>query len=244
MVNLLKPFFKDLQTFFLDTLFPIYCLSCGKEGNFLCTNCQKTITFLKHQTCIYCKKVSLGGQTHSSCLKPFSPEGLVSLLDYRDEVVSELIIQGKYYFVKSTFELLGQLMAQKLKKDYSNLILGKDYTNEFILCPIPLHSWRHRWRGFNQSEVLCKAISENLNLEVREFLERKKSTLTQKDLKKDQRQQNMENAFGLKTGVNIKGKNIFLVDDVTTTGFTLLEAVKALKRNGANQVWCLTAAKE
>ena len=76
------------------------------------------------------------------------------------------------------------------------------------------------------------------------MLIRSKWTKTQKDLKKEARKENIEGVFKLKDGSNIENQNFILVDDVTTTGFTLLEATKILKRNGAKSVWCLTVARD
>ncbi|MEK7097282.1 MAG: phosphoribosyltransferase family protein, partial [Patescibacteria group bacterium] len=108
---------------------------------------------------------------------------------------------------------------------------------------------------FNQAEVLCQAIANNLNLlndGVSTFakatadypLVRCKSTAVQKDLKKEARQKNIADAFKLAPGTDVHNKNIILVDDVATTGATLLEAAKILKRNGAAKVFCLTVARD
>lgn len=132
----------------------------------------------------------------------------------------------------------------------------------FSLVPIPLSPSRKRWRGFNQAEVLCNTIGKELNMPVINALQRIKSTKTQKDLKREARIENVRDVFAVHPlffkdpsrparaeaeGVgrsSIKEKNLILVDDVTTTGSTLLEAAKVLKRQGAAEVWCLTVARD
>jgi ComF family protein len=195
---------------------------------------------LEHQRCIVCQKQTPFCLTHPGCQTPHGADGLISFYDYHDEKVSQIIIKGKYSFIPGTYDVLGKIIAQKLKNDHAYLLQPTNYH----LAPIPLHPTRKRWRGFNQAEVLCQAISAELNLPVADVLVRNKMTKTQKDLKRPERLKNVSEAFKLKTDVGVHNKNIILVDDVTTTGSTLQEAAKILKRNGASKVICLTVARD
>jgi competence protein ComFC len=238
-----KALFQDLHKLIIDTLFPIICLSCNKEGEFLCEECIKKLEPVEYQICIVCKKPSLGGLTHPKCISPHSPDQLISFYNYHDDIVEKLIIRGKYYFIPGIFELLGKLIANKLKNDFPNLLSPQP----LALSPIPLNKWRHRWRGFNQSEIICQALSKKFNFPIVNALIRKKITRTQKDLKKEDRIKNMESAFALSplfSKEGVRGSSFLLIDDVTTTGSTLIEAVKVLKRNGAAKVICLTIARD
>jgi competence protein ComFC len=236
--TLIKPFFEDVKTFVLDTLFPISCLSCGKEGAFICLFCKTSLTKAE-PCCIICRKPSPFGFTHTSCQTPQGADGLISFFDYHDERVAKIIITAKYSFIPSVYGTLGTNLAEKIKTLYPNLSL-----EDFLLVPIPLHATRKRWRGFNQAEILCESMSKYLNWPVADVLKRTKITRTQKNLKKEQRTKNIEKAFELRADTDIHGKNIILVDDVTTTGATLLEGTKVLKRNGASKVICLTIARD
>ena len=236
----IKPLYQDIKTFVLDTLFPISCLSCGEEGNFICVDCKVTMKSLEHQRCISCHKQAPFGITHSKCLTTYTADQLISCYDYHDKKIAKIIIAGKYKFIKDVFQDLGTIIAAKLKQGHPYLLTP----NTYFLIPIPLHSSRHRWRGFNQAEILCQTISEQLQLPCASVLVRCKITKTQKDLKKEQRLNNTMGAFAIDTKADIKGKSFILVDDVTTTGSTLQEAVKVLKRNGALKVACLTVARD
>jgi competence protein ComFC len=237
----LKPLFIDIKTFVLDTLFPISCLACEKEcGEFICADCRMWLKKLEFQRCIVCQKAAPFGKTHPGCVTPHCADGLVSFYDYHDENVAQIIIKGKYNFIPKTFEILAEITAQKIKIERPDLTVA----NSYELAYIPLHATRHRWRGFNQAEVLCRALSKELNLPIADVLHRKKATKTQKDLKKEARLTNVSGAFELKPQADVHGKNLILVDDVTTTGATLLEAAKVLKRNGTSCVWCLTVARD
>src|SRR6266404_1163552 len=254
--TLIQHMAADVKKLILDTLFPITCLSCNREGVFLCPECQSLLTKLEHQRCIVCQKPTPFAQTHPKCQTSHGADGLISFYDYHDEKVAKIIIGGKYSFLPDVYKLLGEMVAKKLTEYYPHLL-----TTSYHLIPIPLASSRQRWRGFNQAEVLCQAISAELNLPIADVLVRQKNTKTQKDLKKEDRLKNVAGVFaiktklpspihgeglgeGLKSADVIRGKNIILVDDVTTTGATLQEAAKVLKINGAAQVICLTVARD
>ena len=252
--SLIKPLFADVKTFVLDTLFPVSCLSCGQEGTFICVDCKMLLKTLEHQRCIVCQKPTPFGLTHPGCLTAHGADGLVSFYDYRDKKMSKIIIAGKYNFIPSSYEILGEIIAHKLRTGFTSLLQASNYQ----LTPIPLHSSRKRWRGFNQAEVLCQKISKELSMSLADSLIRHKATRTQKDLKKEARLKNVAETFKLKKNADVHGKNIILVDDVTTTGATLQEAAKLLKRSGAiscgnwrwrhrsgaKKVICLTVARD
>lgn len=245
--TLLKPAFIDIKNFLIDTLFPITCITCGSEGQFICADCRSQLKKLEHQRCIVCQKPTPFGMTHGGCQTPFGADALVSFYDYHDEKVSEIIIAGKYKFLPGVYEALGEIIAPKFKTDFGHLL-----TPDAILCPIPLHSLRQHWRGFNQAEILCRTLSKHLGLAIEHPLVRNKITKTQKDLKREQRKENMSDAFTIVgngrdrslPAMDIHNKNFILVDDVTTTGATLQQAAMILKRNGAAKVICLTVARD
>ncbi len=238
--SFLKPFFADIKKLVLDTLFPISCLGCSTEGNYLCGVCQSKLTLNTEQVCIVCKKPSLAGLTHPKCQSPHTADQLICVYDYNDEIISKLIIRGKYYFIPDIFKLFGEVIAPKLQKEFPALFNSE----QAALTPVPLHKWRERWRGFNQAEVLCESLAEKLDIQATNLLIRQKFTRTQKDLEKSERQKNTANAFCLLPETVVKNKTVILVDDVATTGSTLLEAAKVLKRNGAAKVVCLAIARD
>ena len=111
--------------------------------------------------------------------------------------------------------------------------------------PIPLHITRQRQRGFNQSEVLAAIVAKYLELPLVKALKRIKKTKPQIDLPQELRAQNIKGAFLVEERVHaLKGKSVILVDDVYTTGATMKEAAKILKRAGAKEVTGLVIAKQ
>lgn len=241
----IKPLYTDVKTFVLDTLFPIHCLACERPGKFICEICSNDLAPALTQKCIVCEKPAASGITHSHCQSKHSADALISALDYHDERVAKIIIHGKYYWLRGLYPHLGKLVARKLKDSYSELIK----TEGWNLVPIPLHHFRRRWRGFNQAELLCETLSEELGLPIANVLIRKKATKTQKDLKRADRIKNVSDVFAVSQEVinnklSIINQNFLLIDDVSTTGATLSEATRVLKSNGAKKVVCLTVARD
>lgn len=151
-----------------------------------------------------------------------------------------MIIAGKYYFIKEVFAILAALVANEL------ILNGiKEQLNEFIICAIPLHTQRQRWRGFNQSEIAARILSQALEIPTIPLLVRTRATQTQKNLSAEARKINMSNVFSInKLFANKLPKKVIIVDDVTTTGNTFVDAARALKQHGVKEVWCIAIAKD
>ena len=98
-------------------------------------------------------------------------------------------------------------------------------------------------RGFNQCEIIARKLGEKLDLPVYSDIVKIKNTKEQKALSKEERFINIKGAFKVKNSNNIKNKKIILIDDVITTGATLLECEKVLKENGVKEIKILTVAK-
>ena len=120
--------------------------------------------------------------------------------------------------------------------------LGVNFLPGATLVPMPLHLVRLWERGYNQSLILAELLGKNLNLPVDDsLLLRVRYTRSQTKLPAEERKKNVKGAFRCSSGV--KGENLVLVDDVSTTGATLLEAARTLKHGKARTVWCVTLAR-
>jgi len=116
-------------------------------------------------------------------------------------------------------------------------------TKDTLLVPIPLHPMRARKRGYNQSLLLANGLAKRFDLTVADCLSRVKNTVPQVGLSQKERQENIKDAFALKSGVNMQDvAQVFLIDDVVTSGATLKEAAKLLKKVGVGKVWGVTLA--
>lgn len=223
----------------LDFLFPPRCVACGKFGTYLCESCFGKIEFAQRQFCPICGKPSIGGFAHPGCKRPFSLDGALTVANYQS-IMHNLISLFKYKPFLTDLQTVFQHIL--------NLTLTKNYfTEKFIVAAVPLHWTRKNWRGYNQAEILGKIVAEFFNFEFnQEILRRIRFTKPQTQLAREERWENVSGAFALygKTNEKIKGKSILLVDDVWTTGATLKECGKVLKRNGAAKVWAFTLCKK
>ncbi len=112
---------------------------------------------------------------------------------------------------------------------------------DVTVVPVPLHSKRLAERGFNQAQFLGGRVAKEMGWPLEHFLYRSRETKTQTNLTREQRRMNVSSAFACKG--DVAGKNILLVDDVITTGATLEECAKVLKRAGAKRVKALVVAR-
>ncbi len=112
-----------------------------------------------------------------------------------------------------------------------------------VIVPVPLHPSRLRQRGFNQSELLARALGKQLAIPVRNYAVRIRQTLPQVSLKEQLRLLNVNHAFALASGLERISKNGIIVDDVFTTGATIAEVGRVLRSAGMNHITALTIAK-
>ena len=146
-------------------------------------------------------------------------------------IMRRLIIDFKFKGKLSYGEIISEIMIEKLLE--RNL-------SEVVLTFVPMHPRRERERGYNQSKILAETIAKKLDLKCQEVFEKVKDTKFQVGLKKDQRQENLKNAFAVKKAP----EEIIIVDDVITTGTTISELVKVAKASGIKKVTALIAATE
>jgi ComF family protein len=120
-----------------------------------------------------------------------------------------------------------------------------DIIKYHAILPVPLHKIRQRQRGFNQSTVLAKSLSQHFQLPLLvKNLIRIRPTDSQAGLKgRKERQKNVKNAFRVVNPDSLKDKHVILVDDVFTTGATVNECSKTLKKAGVKSVLVLTLSR-
>lgn len=171
------------------------------------------------------------GWTHEQCRKKKGLDGLIAVYDYQDKRVRKIVEEIKFGFNQ---ELLRELMRGLV------LELGESFDQ---VIPLPLFKYRENWRGFNQAEVMARFVAESTGIEMKKHLQRIKNTSQQaKEQSKKDRFQNLKEAFRMVGKESLRGKKVLLVDDVFTTGASLLSATESLKKAGVNMVWGLVLA--
>lgn len=221
---------KILTKTLSNLLFPQFCMKCDKFGALLCEDCIKEHKLNTIQRCPHCEKRSVGGFVHTACIGKTPIDRLIVATKY-GALEQKLVHKLKYKNNKECAEIIAKLIDRKIRK--------KINFQNFILCPIPLHKSRLRHRGYNQSKLLATKLSERIpTLTVQNLLIRTKDTKQQNKLNKQERAQNLKNAFQLTPSIKVP-RQVLLIDDVTTSGSTFGAAAITLKKNGAKTVWCL-----
>ena len=223
----------------LDFFFPKKCLSCGSEGQYLCPSCLTKLKTPK-QVCLECGRFSVNGITHPECKTLFSLDGLSSVWPYRG-VIRKAIITLKYKFAYD--------VADEISFQASKILQNRPPVSTFrkvLLVPIPLSRSRENWRGFNQSAYLGREIAKNLGWQfIPDFLLRKRFVKPQTGLTRKDRLKNIFGSFSFNSKYKkiSRAYQILVIDDVFTTGATMREVGRVLKKQGFKKVWGLTIAK-
>jgi competence protein ComFC len=170
----------------------------------------------------------------------------ITLFDYSDEMIKRMIWLLKYKRNKRIARVFGEILNDYLIEEISERIVFSNFTDP-VLIPIPLSKKRMRERGYNQSELIARELisagGEVFNTLSTDIIKRKRDAQSQTSLKdRRARIENMKGAFSVYSHGKIKGRNIIVLDDVTTTGSTLNEARKVLLDAGARQVLCVAIA--
>ena len=156
-----------------------------------------------------------------------------------DGGLRELIHLLKYEQVTPAAAVLGGMLAQAIAK--------LRLEGAIVVVPVPLHRSKRRQRGFNQSELIVRTALKKLpelhaTLDPK-VLERVRATVSQIGLTRPQRKENLRGAFRVAHPSTVKGTSVLLVDDVFTTGTTISECARVLRRAGAEHVWIATVAR-
>ncbi len=139
--------------------------------------------------------------------------------------------------------VFAEAMQKRILEELADLSQLENF-HTLILVPIPLAQKRLRERGFNQALLICEKLTkQNTNLKQKNILWKQKKTPHQALIEnRTERLKNIVGSFGVKNPDKIKGKNVILIDDVTTTGATLSEARKVLREAGEKKIIAFTIA--
>lgn len=213
------------------------CLSCGKEifkNEKFCEECFKKLPFNDGPICDHCgrKVVSFTNYCSTCREKLLSLDKGRSVFSY-EKPISSMIKRLKY----GNQRFLAEYFIEQL-----SFIYLKNCFNANLITFVPMTKKAMRRRGYNQSYILAKGLSERLNVELFESVEKIKETKRQATLTKKERQKNLVGAFKITDKKSVKDKTIVIVDDVTTTGATSEVLAERLKSAGARNVYLITVA--
>jgi ComF family protein len=234
---------KKIKDVVLDLIFPRECLSCGKEGSYLCADCFKKIETNNKFYCVVCKRPTDYSKICQTCQSEYKLRAIWVAANYNDKILQELIHFLKYKYIEEAGDILAEIIIKYLEKNQILQKFGLSKSSA-LFVPVPLHKKRYLSRGFNQSDLLVKKVSEFYKIPKADILARKRNTQSQIDLRKSERQENVKGAFEMINKDNLdKNKKIILIDDVVTTGSTLNECAKVLLDAGLSEIYGLVVAQ-
>jgi ComF family protein len=161
---------------------------------------------------------------------------ITTILNYRDPVARDLIRALKYDGSGAAASLAAAALADYLREELASV---KQFSpREILLVPIPLHRSRTRERGFNQIEIVLTSLPQEFrdgtfSRVAPDILIRARATKPQTKLHRSERIKNVVGAFEVPNALRVKNSHVFLIDDVATTGATLVNAAKPLETCGA-----------
>lgn len=211
-------YLNKLKKFLFDTILPLNCIGCNNKNEILCDICISNIKLVERET----------------------GENIIAMFDYRNTIIKKSIWMLKYHHKRYIGEKLGQLLYEHMLENISDMKIQVAGRSIFVI-PVPISHQKTRLRGYNQSLSIAKGFCEKENkniLEIKKDIVFKKiNTLPQaKITNKKRRLENIKGVFDIKNGEIIKGRTIIVIDDVTTTGATMNEVMKILKKFGAKKV--------
>jgi competence protein ComFC len=202
----------------IDVLLPKFCLGCGKEGQYICKNCE-----------IFLSEVENGLTGSSQVVSVWEYEGLMEKLIY------------KIKFDKQ-YHIIDELVEKALEK------IDLSLPDNTYITYVPMYRKRERDRGFNQSCLIAQKLGNVLSpakhkpIAVLSLLAKTKDNRSQVGLGPKERIENVKNVFEFQG--SLAPQNVLLVDDVYTTGATVRECVRVLRKAGVKNVWIFTLARK
>ena len=227
----------------IELFYPSNCVGCGlplSAGQQLCGACRNSLIRIIPPFCRICSRpfegvFSAAFQCPSCAGRDMGFECAVAA--YRaGGLLRDLIHRFKYsghYYLRN---LLAELLLEAFGDDRLKVSID-------LIVPVPLHSTRHRERGYNQSEALAEIVSKKSGIPMIRALKRRIPTQTQTQFDRQQRMRNLRNAFVVRENSGVHGKSLLLLDDILTTGSTLAECALVLRNAGAGSIRAVTVAR-
>lgn len=210
---------STLLQFLAELCFPTQCVGCGQSGTYCCRTCLNKLPPARSPT----------------------DRNLLALFDYHDSRVKKLIWRLKYRGAREIAKIFATVLYERVLDEIVEIEMFRPaLDNAWLVIPIPLTKTKRRRRGFNQTEEIAKHF---LRHNTRNFepafdvLVRPQAGPSQMSIKeRAARWLNVANAFRVAEPERVKGRDVLLIDDVTTTGATISEARRILHEAGARSI--------
>jgi len=228
-----------------DWFYPRICPGCGAicdlPGRHVCWQCRSRVELYESSLCSVCGRFAEGGVGHA-----FVCDVCCSVPPSFDRARAAGRFAG---VLREEIHLFKYGHSLWLKQDLADILEGClrahfETGDVDLMVPVPLYPVRQRERSYNQATVLARELAERFGRRCEiDALTRIRHTETQTALDAPRRRANMLGAFAVQRPGMIRHRRVLLVDDVMTTGATLNECARVLKRAGAYKVWAVTLAR-
>lgn len=228
----------------LDLLYPPRCEACGRlRKEPICADCAAAITCVSPPLCETCGEPfdprAQASPRCADCRGRRRPFTVARSAAYYEGPLVDAIRRFKYDGQMVLAGPLGGIMLDALHQRAADL----DPATVDVVCPVPLHESRLRERGFNQSGLLAETVAAGVGRPLGLLLARTRPTAPQVALPAPSRAANVRDAFSPRLVEVIAGKRVLLIDDLFTTGATLAECARVLRRAEAAEVRAFTLAR-
>lgn len=226
-----------------NLLFPkdFSCIFCGKEISQhnkyqICESCIDKLPYNNQKICLKCgAKITDLSDICNTCARKMPPYKIARAPFVYEGLIRKVVNNFKFFNKKYMFEPLAEYMTETYKK--------YNFDCEVIIC-MPLSEQRKKIRGYNQALELAKYVSKAINLPILEdVVIRNRNTNIQSRLNFEERNKNLKNAFTLLNKQAVKGKKILVIDDVMTTGQTVINLCEAILKGKPKEIYVLTLAR-
>ncbi len=203
------------KAFFVSSIFPLHCVGCDVEGVGLCARCLEW------------------GSAPELVERP-GVDGVLALGPHANVVLQRAVHALKFGYVESIGQVLGCALGQEFARRFPGV--------SPVLVPVPLSAKRRLVRDFNQARKIAEGVASVLpGARIADVLVREKETVAQATLGRKERLANVDGAFA---AVDYSSSQVWLVDDVVTTGATFLAAAQALRQVGVERISGMVAVHE
>lgn len=203
---------------------PHDCVRCGIEDNVLCEACQPEVFLPLDSLCVFCQKPTVDWRTCQPCTKKYKIDSVWVAGEYKD-LVSDVLRLYKFERVKAASKSLAQVLDNLLPYIEPGT----------LIIPLPTATNRVRQRGYDQSALLAQDLAKLRGIKITRSIARAKN-IRQVGASRKQRFEQARLAYMLTKPKTLRGKKVWLVDDICTTGASLSAAARLVKAAGANEV--------
>ena len=210
-----------LKDLLLDILLPKKCVGCGKEGQYICKDCE-----------IFLSEVP----NLMEVRPPSVRSSVMSVWEY-EGIIEKAILKIKY---DGYYDIINELADKALEKIELHLPL------DTYITYVPMFQKKEKQRGFNQAELIARKIGDRYTRQAGRLLEKVRDNRSQVDLGPAERIENVRDVFSAAPSelMEVRPQSVLLVDDVYTTGATMAECMKVLKKAGVKNIWGFTLARK